>query len=97
VTRRGRLINIKEWAKVYGSCYDWKLRVKSIKKPYIRLIQENSIKFQVQSIYLIYTRLIVCAILNLAYPKEHIVWYYYSRTFYILLCDMWLCDHNCDI
>jgi len=30
-------------------------------------------KFQVQSIYLIYTRLIVHAILNLAYTKEHIL------------------------
>ena len=82
MTREGRLINIKEWAKVYSSCYDWKLRVKSIKEPYIGLIQENSIKFQVQSVYLIYTRLIVYAILNLAYPKEYV---YYILLIYSII------------
>jgi len=34
--------------------------------------QENSMKFQVQSIYLIYAGLIVYAILNLAYSKEYV-------------------------
>jgi len=29
--------------------------IKIRKEPYIRLIQENSIEFQVQSVYLIYT------------------------------------------
>ena len=28
---------------------------------------------EVQSTYFIYTRLIVCAILNLAYPKEYVL------------------------
>ena len=30
-------------------------------------------EFQVQSVYLIYTGLTVYAILNLAYPKEHVL------------------------
>ena len=30
-------------------------------------------EFQVQSIYLIYARLVIHAILNLAYPKEYIL------------------------
>ena len=41
------------------------LKFQSIKtkdKSYIRLTQENSIKFLVQYIYLIYARLMVCAI-----------------------------------
>ena len=36
-------------------------------------MKENLIKFQVQYIYLIYAGLIVHAILNLAYPKKHIL------------------------
>jgi len=36
--------------------------VKTKDKPYIKLIQENSIEFLVQCIYLIYARLIICAI-----------------------------------
>ena len=39
----------------------------------IGLIQENSMEFQVQSVYFIYTWLIVYTILNLAYSKEYIV------------------------
>ena len=82
-------------------CYNWRLRVKLTKKPCIGLIQENLIEFQVQSVYLIYTRLMVHAILNLAYSKEHV--YYilltysiilFSETFYILLYVTWSCD--CD-
>ena len=37
------------------------------KELYIEITQENSIEFQVQSIYLIYTKLLVHAILILAY------------------------------
>ena len=46
----------------------------------IRLTQEN--ECQVQSIYLIYTRLIVYTILNLVYLKEHI--YYIPLTYDII-------------
>jgi len=60
-----------QWPVYY--CCDSKLRVKLRKEPYIGFTQENLIEFQVQSIYLIYTRLIVYAILNLAYPKEHVL------------------------
>jgi len=35
--------------------YIWRLRVKLPKEPYIRFIQENSIEFLVQNVYLIYT------------------------------------------
>jgi len=44
--------------------------VKSKKKPCIRF---NSMEFQLQTVYLIYTWLIVYAILNLAYPKRHMI------------------------
>ena len=44
-------------------------RVKTKEKLCIRLIQEN--ECQVQSIYLIYTELIIYTILNLVYLKEH--------------------------
>jgi len=37
------------------------------KELYIEITQENSIEFQVQSVYLIYTRLLVHTILILAY------------------------------
>jgi len=47
--------------------------VKTKHKSYIRLTQENSIKFLVQCIYLIYIRLIVCTILDLIYSKEYIL------------------------
>jgi len=54
-------------------------RVKSTKEPCIGLTQENLIKFQVQNVYLIYTWLMVCTTLNLAYPKEYI--YYMILTY----------------
>ena len=47
--------------------------VKTKKKPYIRSTQENSIEFQVQSVYLIYAKLLVHAILTLVYPKDYIL------------------------
>jgi len=40
-------------------------------------------EFQVQCIYLIYTWFMVCATLNLAYPKEYI--YYIPLTFGMIL------------
>ena len=43
----------------------------------MRLIQENLIKFLVQSIYLIYAKLVIYARPYLTYPKDH--------TFYIRL------------
>ena len=72
------------------------------------LIQENLIEFLIQSVYLIYARLIVYAIQNITYPKgyalfikstysKYIIWYYYSKIFYILLYNMWLCNHDCDM
>ena len=39
----------------------------------LRLTQENSIEFQVQSVYLIYTGLIVHVTINLAYLKEQVL------------------------
>jgi len=56
-------------------------------KPYIGLTQENSMEFQVQSVCLIHTRLIVYTTLNLAYSKEHM--YYIS-----LICSMMLLFQN---
>ena len=50
--------------------YNLKPRNRSKEESCIGLIQENSIKFQLQSIYLIYTWLIVHIILNLAYSKN---------------------------
>jgi len=38
----------------------------------IGITQENSVEFQVQSVYLIYTWLMVHATLNLAYPKRYV-------------------------
>ena len=46
-------------------------------EPCIRLTQENLMEFQVQSVYLIYARLLVHTILTLAYSKDYI--------YYILL------------
>jgi len=45
-------------------------RVKLRKESCIRVNTRELDK--VQSVYLIYTGLIVCATLNLAYPKEHV-------------------------
>jgi len=47
--------------------------IKTRKEPYIRITQENSIEFQVQNVYLIYTWLIVYTIPNLVYSKGHVV------------------------
>ena len=58
------------------------------------LTQENSIEFQGQNVYLIYVRLLVYSTLILAYSKNYIYYisyigcYYFSRTFYVLLCDI---------
>jgi len=46
-------------------CYNSRLSNKSKDKSCIEFIQENSIKFQVQSVYLIYTGLIVHTTLNI--------------------------------
>ena len=56
-------------------------------------------EFQVQSVYLIYTRLLVHAILILTYPKDYT---YYMLLIYsvivlessIFFCDTWLCDND---
>ena len=53
----------------------------------IRLTQENLMKFQLQSVYLIYTGLIFHTILNLVYPKEYI--YYILLTYGITLYQVW--------
>ena len=53
-------------------CYSSRLSNKSKEKPCIGFIQENSIEFLVQYIYLIYTRLIVHTIWVLAYSKNYI-------------------------
>ena len=47
--------------------------VKTKDKPCIGLTQENLVEFQVQSVYLIYTWLMVCTIPNIVYFKEYIV------------------------
>ena len=39
-------------------------------------------EFQVQSVYLVYTRLMVYTILNLAYPKKHM---YYILLIYTII------------
>ena len=57
----------------YTKCYDLRSRNRLKKEPCIRLIQENSIEFQVPSVYLIYTGIIVYTTLNLAYSKEHML------------------------
>jgi len=46
---------------------DLSLRSELREKPCIRFMQENSMEFQVQSVYLIYTWLLVYTTLNLAY------------------------------
>ena len=55
------------------SCYNSNLSIKVKEELCIGFTQKNLIEFQVQSIYLIYTRLIVCIILNLVYPKEYVL------------------------
>ena len=49
--------------------------VKMKEESCIELTQENLIEFQLQSVYFIYTWLIVYIILNLAYSKEYILYY----------------------
>jgi len=71
-------------------------------EPCIKLTQENSIEFQVQSIYLIYARLLVYAILILVYSKEYIlhaidIWddiivpelsiVFYMICYHVIVCD----------
>jgi len=53
-------------------CYNSRLSDKSKEESYIGFIQENSIVFLVQCIYLIFARLIVYTIQVLAYSKDHI-------------------------
>jgi len=67
--------------EIEKKCYNLKLKVKSKKESCIKIRQENSMKFQVWNVYLIYTWLIVCTKLNLAYSKEYV---YYT----LLTCDM---------
>ena len=52
------------------TCYNLSLSNRAKEKPCIGFIQENSIEFQIQSVYLIYTWLIVHTILNLVYSKN---------------------------
>jgi len=47
--------------------------IKMKEEPCIGLTQENLIEFQLQSVYLIYTWLIVYIILNLVYSKGHVI------------------------
>jgi len=53
-------------------------------------------KFQLQSVYLIYTRLMVHATLSLAYPKGHVYYmpliYGIMLLFQSLLCPSVTCD-----
>ena len=52
--------------------YNSRLKVLSSERNLVLgLIQENSIEFQVQSVYLIYVRLLVYATLILAYSKNY--------------------------
>ena len=70
------------------------LRVRDKNNTCIRVTQENSIENSVQdSLSYIWIPNGPCE-LNLAYPKwpciSHILWYHSSRTFYVLLCILWL-------
>jgi len=58
-----------------------KLRNRAEEEYYIEFIQENSIEFLVQSIYLIYTRPIVYAQLYLTHPKGYAL--------YVMILDPW--------
>ena len=66
----------------YFVCYNLGSSNEAKKKSCIRFIQENLIKSQVQSVYLIYTRIIVCVTQNLAYSKEYI---YYMLLIYNMI------------
>jgi len=78
--------------------YNSRLRVKSRKKSYIGFTQESSMKFQVQSVYLIYIGLIVYTKLNLAYSKKYIydmlLTYGIISEPFVLFCNIWLCDSD---
>ena len=80
------MMSLVMWTFQNNLWYDSRLGVKSREKPYIGFTQENLMEFQLQSIYLIYTWLMVCPILNLAYPKKHM---YYILLIYsiISLCQ----------
>ena len=76
----------KDWKnniKIYVYYYNLRLRVRLKKKSCIGLIQENLIEFWAQSVYLIYTRLMVYTTLNLVYSKKYI--YYMLLTCSITL------------
>ena len=66
--------------------YNLKLKVKSKNKSYIRIIQENSMEFQVQDVYFIYTWLLMHTKLNLAYSKRYI---YYILLIYNMILLFW--------
>jgi len=77
------------------------LRVGQVKELCIRLTQENSIENSVQDC-LPYIQIPNGLYkLFLAYSKWpcvlHIVWHHPSRTFYILLCVMWLVTMSSDV
>ena len=82
-------------------CYNLGLSNKAKEKPCIGFISENSIEFQLQSVYLIHTRLIVCIILNLAYSKEYVYYmlliYSIISLFQNLLHSSVTCDHMTDM
>jgi len=61
------------------------------------VIQEDSIEFQLQSVYLIYTWLMVYAILNLAYSKEYIYYILLIYSMYdIIILDLSMMFYTCD-
>jgi len=77
------------------------LRVGQWKEPCIRLTQENLIENSVQGcLPYIWIPNGLCE-LFLAYSKwpcvSHVIWYYSSRTFYILSCVMWLVTVSSDV
>ena len=78
----------------YSQYYNLDSSNKAKEKFCIEFIQENLIEFQVQSVYLTYIWLIVYSTINLVYSKRHMYYilliyrHYYSKIFYVLLCDM---------
>ena len=52
----------------------------------MEFIQENSIEFLVQSIYLIYTRLVVCTQLYLTYFKSYMFYIRLAYSIYTIWC-----------
>jgi len=78
ILEEAKSVKISTWL----GCFNLRLKVLSqIKNLVLGLTQENLIKFQVQSVFLIYTNKLACTRLYLTYSKGYVL---FVRSTYIV-------------